>query len=119
MSLQEDLARFRKQQEKCQSTLSSIASSKQTSNRTPTQPKTNPNVQKSTPTSSMGARPPAVKFSNDTERLQIINSIRKAPAGAQIKRVIDLLLEVRRYALVYLSAWLFILCNLRNWSYVA
>uniref|UniRef100_A0A803MHI7 TFIIE beta domain-containing protein n=1 Tax=Chenopodium quinoa TaxID=63459 RepID=A0A803MHI7_CHEQI len=32
------------------------------------------------------------------ERLQIINSIRKAPAGAQIKRVIDLLLE-RREAL--------------------
>ncbi|KAL9350008.1 hypothetical protein Peur_057263 [Populus x canadensis] len=37
---------------------------------------------------------PAVRFSNDTERLQHINSIRKAPAGAQIKRVIDLLLEV-------------------------
>ncbi|KAJ4829927.1 hypothetical protein Tsubulata_012121 [Turnera subulata] len=38
---------------------------------------------------------PAVKFSNDTERLQHINSIRKAP-GAQIKRVIDLLLETRQ-----------------------
>jgi len=34
------------------------------------------------------------QISNDTERLQHINRIRKAPAGAQIKRVIDLLLEV-------------------------
>ncbi|KAJ6933568.1 hypothetical protein NC651_008842 [Populus alba x Populus x berolinensis] len=32
---------------------------------------------------------PAVRFSNDTERLQHINSIRKALAGAQIKRVIS------------------------------
>ncbi|KAL2898701.1 General transcription factor IIE subunit 2 [Bienertia sinuspersici] len=101
MSLQENLERFRKQQEKCQSTLSSIASSKQATAKTSTPPKKNSNAQKSTPTStsaSVNARPPAVKFSNDTERLQIVNSIRKAPAGAQIKRVIDLLLE-RREAL--------------------
>ncbi|XP_021773751.1 general transcription factor IIE subunit 2-like [Chenopodium quinoa] len=100
MSLQENLARFRKQQEKCQSTLSSIASEKQASTKSSNPPKHNSNVQKSTlPTASpsINARPP-VKFSNDTERLQIINSIRKAPAGAQIKRVIDLLLE-RREAL--------------------
>ena len=38
---------------------------------------------------------PAVKFSNDAERFQIINSIRRAPGRAQIKRVIDLLLERR------------------------
>ena len=38
---------------------------------------------------------PAVKFSNETERFQIINSIRRAPVRAQIKRVIDLLLERR------------------------
>ncbi|KAG5040688.1 hypothetical protein JHK85_013164 [Glycine max] len=36
---------------------------------------------------------PTVKFSNDTERLQHINSICKALVGAQMKRVIDLLLE--------------------------
>ncbi|KAK4570876.1 hypothetical protein RGQ29_029652 [Quercus rubra] len=39
---------------------------------------------------------PAVKFSNDTERLQHINSIRKAPVGAQMKCVINLLLETRQ-----------------------
>uniref|UniRef100_A0A804PSR2 Uncharacterized protein n=1 Tax=Zea mays TaxID=4577 RepID=A0A804PSR2_MAIZE len=32
-----------------------------------------------------------IKFSNDTERLQHINSIRKSPVGAQIKLVIELL----------------------------
>ncbi|KAG7541617.1 Transcription factor TFIIE beta subunit DNA-binding domain [Arabidopsis thaliana x Arabidopsis arenosa] len=37
-------------------------------------------------------------YSDDTERLQIIDSIREAPVGAQIKRVIDLLIE-RRLAL--------------------
>ncbi|EPS67610.1 hypothetical protein M569_07158, partial [Genlisea aurea] len=37
-----------------------------------------------------------IKFSNDTERLQHINSVRKAPVGAQIKRVIDLLYETRQ-----------------------
>lgn len=38
--------------------------------------------------------PDGAKFSSDTERLQLINSIRKSPVGAQIKRVIDLLFEV-------------------------
>lgn len=74
MALQGKLDRFKKQQEKCQSNLASIAASK-TASATPTPPV-------------------AVKFSNDTERLQHINSIRKAPVGAQMKRVIDLLFEV-------------------------
>ncbi|KAI4347654.1 hypothetical protein L6164_008446 [Bauhinia variegata] len=84
MALQEQLDRFKRQQEKCQTTLTSIAASKATS-------------QKSTPASA-NARAPAsaVKFSNDTERLQHINSIRKAPVGAQMKRVIDLLYEKRQ-----------------------
>ncbi|GLU17347.1 hypothetical protein SLE2022_337180 [Rubroshorea leprosula] len=90
MALQESLDKFKKQQERCQSTLTSIAaktgSSKPTSSQRPA------------PSSAPNGRPPtpAVKFSNDTERLQHINSIRKAPAGAQIKRVIDLLLETRQ-----------------------
>ena len=87
MALQEKLEKFKKQQEKCQSTLTSIAASNKST------------IQKSTPVAaalSTNARTPApaIKFSNDTERLQHINSIRKAPVGAQIKRVIDLLLEV-------------------------
>lgn len=96
-SLQESLEKFKKQQEKCQSTLSSIAakagSSKSTSSASPTP---------STLTSSNAKSPaPPVKFSNDTERLQHINSIRKAPVGAQIKRVIQLLLEVNYFPLRY------------------
>ena len=86
MALQESLAKFKKQQEKCQTTLTSIAAKAGSSK--PTVP------QKFTP--AVPTKPtPAVKFSNDTERLQHINSIRKAPVGAQIKRVIDLLLEVK------------------------
>ncbi|XVF52856.1 hypothetical protein PTKIN_Ptkin05aG0052200 [Pterospermum kingtungense] len=73
MALQEKLDSFKKQQEKCQSMLSKSASSRAT------------------------ARTPApLKFSSDTERLQHINSIRKAPVGAQMKRVIDLLFQTRQ-----------------------
>lgn len=90
MALQEQLDRFKKQQEKCQSTLTSIAKSR------PSKSSLTQKTVAVAPAPSTSARTPApaVKFSNDTERLQHINSIRKAPAGAQIKRVIDLLLEV-------------------------
>lgn len=87
MALQEQLDRFKKQQQKCQSTLTSIAASKAAASKKPT-----PIV--ASPFSNGKSPAPAVKFSNDTERLQHINSIRKAPVGAQMKRVIDLLLEV-------------------------
>ncbi|KAJ9703379.1 hypothetical protein PVL29_004955 [Vitis rotundifolia] len=86
MALQESLAKFKKQQEKCQSTLTSIAAKASK----PTVP------QNFTPAAPTKPPTPAVKFSNDTERLQHINSTRKAPVGAQIKRVIDLLLETRQ-----------------------
>ncbi|GAB2291242.1 hypothetical protein Dimus_025498 [Dionaea muscipula] len=83
MALQESLARFKKQQEKCQA-IASNAAAKHASSR-------------SAAAAPNASRPPVpqIKFSNDTERLQHINSIRKAPAGAQIKRVIDLLYETR------------------------
>lgn len=46
---------------------------------------------------SAPARPPQpIKFSNDTERLQHINSVRKSPIGAQIKLVIELLYKTRQ-----------------------
>ncbi|KAF8380287.1 hypothetical protein HHK36_027769 [Tetracentron sinense] len=89
MALQESLAKFKQQQEKCQSTLTSIASSR------PAQPHRTAHASTSS-LASARAPAPAVKFSNDTERLQHINSIRKSPVGAQIKRVIDLLLETRQ-----------------------
>lgn len=87
MALQEKLEKFKKQQESCQSMLTSIAASNKAR---PTQ-----KVTPAMPPAISKPPPPAVKFSNDTERLQHINSIRKSPAGAQIKRVIDLLLEVQ------------------------
>jgi transcription initiation factor TFIIE subunit beta len=86
MALQEKLDRFKKQQEKCQSTLTSIAASNKATSHKFTPVAAAPSVAR--------APAPAVKFSNDTERLQHINSIRKSPVGAQIKRVINLLLEV-------------------------
>ncbi|KAK8953334.1 hypothetical protein KSP40_PGU009634 [Platanthera guangdongensis] len=89
MSLQDSLNKFKQQQEKCQSTLTSISnrSSRASHSHKPAPPSTS-----SAP--SRGSVP--VKFSNDTERLQHINAIRKSPVGAQIKRVIDLLLETRQ-----------------------
>ncbi|KAK9276376.1 hypothetical protein L1049_005909 [Liquidambar formosana] len=91
-SLQESLDKFKKQQEKCQSTLTSIAA-KAGSSKAGAQKSTAVNA----PPQAISRPPaPAVKFSNDTERLQHINSIRKSPVGAQIKRVIDLLLETRQ-----------------------
>ena len=86
MALQEKLDRFKKQQEKCQSTLTSIAASNKATTHKSMPVPAAPSVTR--------APAPVVKFSNDTERLQHINSIRKAPVGAQMKRVINLLLEV-------------------------
>ncbi|XP_057968385.1 uncharacterized protein LOC131157936 [Malania oleifera] len=93
MALQESLNKFKKQQEKCQSTLTSIAGKAGSSKVAPAQKTGLAGASSSTQTKVPA---PAVKFSNDTERLQHINSIRKAPVGAQIKRVIDLLLETRQ-----------------------
>ncbi|PSS11425.1 GTPase [Actinidia chinensis var. chinensis] len=93
-SLHESLTKFKKQQEKCQTTLTSIAAKVASSRATTNQKATTASAPSSTNTKSPA---PAVKFSNDTERLQHINSIRKAPVGAQIKRIIDLLLEARQF----------------------
>ncbi|KAF8051365.1 hypothetical protein N665_1739s0005 [Sinapis alba] len=82
MSLKEQLDNFKKQQVKCQSTLSNIASSSR----------------KPMPAAAISHNKPSapVKFSSDTERLQLINNVRKSPVGAQIKRVITLLFETRQ-----------------------
>lgn len=93
MALRDQLDKFKKQQEKCQSTLSSIAAA---SKPRPSQKATFVPPANVRPVAPAKPPAPAVKFSNDTERLQHINSIRKAPVGAQIKRVIDLLLETRQ-----------------------
>ncbi|XP_010274001.1 PREDICTED: transcription initiation factor IIE subunit beta-like [Nelumbo nucifera] len=89
MALQASLAKFKQQQEKCQSTLTNVA-------RAGTPKPTQKVTIASTPSASARAPVAPVRFSNDTERLQHIYSIRKSPVGAQIKRVIDLLLETRQ-----------------------
>lgn len=91
MALQEQLNKFQKQQEKCQTTLSSIAESRPSNSKTIPQ---KPISVAASPLNNPRTPGPQVKFSNDTERLQHINSIRKAPVGAQIKKVIGLLYEV-------------------------
>ncbi|KAK1287592.1 hypothetical protein QJS10_CPB19g01853 [Acorus calamus] len=89
MSLQDSLNKFKQQQEKCQSTLASIAPRGGSHKAAPSQ-----KIPPAMPAASSKPHAP-VKFSSDTERLQNINAIRKSPVGAQIKRVIDLLLETR------------------------
>ncbi|KAF3323430.1 transcription initiation factor IIE subunit beta [Carex littledalei] len=96
-SLQESLSRFKQQQEKCQSTLKSIsratASSSNTKAPQQQQPQKKPHTAAS---SSVTAKPVTpIKFSNDTERLQHINTIRKSSHGRRMKLVIDLLFETR------------------------
>ncbi|EOA19136.1 hypothetical protein CARUB_v10007807mg [Capsella rubella] len=84
MALKEQLDKFNKQQEKCQTMFSSIASS-----RVPSRPSV---------AESIIQKPDAAprKFSDNTKQLQNINSIRKAPVGAQMKLVIDLLFKTRQ-----------------------
>jgi transcription initiation factor TFIIE subunit beta len=85
MELKDSLSKFKQQQERCQSSLASIAASASKPKHR-AQPVNAP---------SAPARPSQpIKFSNDTERLQHINSIRKSPVGAQIKLVIELLYKV-------------------------
>lgn len=92
MSLQESLNKFKQQQEKCQTTLSTFA--------TRAAPASRPS-HKHKPTATANQPPPKppapqVKFSNDTQRLQHINQIKNSPVGAQIKLVIDLLYQTRQ-----------------------
>lgn len=88
MDLKDSLSRFKQQQERCQSSLASIAANQALTSKPKhrAQPINAPSVP---------ARPSQpIKFSNDTERLQHINSIRKSPVGAQMKLVIELLYKV-------------------------
>ena len=80
MALSQKLAQFIQQQEKLQSSLATIASSRPT--LTPLPPLSHvPLAERSS-------------FTNDTEKLQQIATIQKSLVGAQIKRVLGLLLEV-------------------------
>ncbi|KAF0912819.1 hypothetical protein E2562_019409 [Oryza meyeriana var. granulata] len=91
MALNERLDKFRLQQERCQTTLSSIAANQASTRRSNIGPWVQTINGPSTP-----AKPPQCKFSDDTDRLQRINSVRKSPAAAQIKLVIELLYKTRQ-----------------------
>ncbi|XP_014752429.1 transcription initiation factor IIE subunit beta [Brachypodium distachyon] len=83
MALNESLNRFKQQQERC---LSSMAASQ----ARPQQ------LSKPAVTNAPSANKPPVRlFSEDTERLQRMNSVSKSPVGAQIKLVVDLLYKKR------------------------
>ncbi|XP_044952138.1 uncharacterized protein LOC123402301 [Hordeum vulgare subsp. vulgare] len=90
MDLKDSLSRFKQQQERCQSSLASIAASQAST----TKPKHRAQPINAQSAPARPAQP--IKFSNDTERLQHINSIRKSPIGAQIKLVIELLYKTRQ-----------------------
>jgi hypothetical protein len=92
MALAQKLAQFNKQQEKLQASLAKTAPRPQpaakagpSSRKPPTPPP---------PTTQVVPFAQRYSFTNDTEKLQQIATIRKSPVGAQIKRVLDLLLEV-------------------------
>lgn len=89
-NLKESLNKFKQQQAKCQTVL------KNTKQQRPNNGPSNPTKY------SAPAKPQAaIKFSYDTERLQQVSTIRKSPVGAQIKRVIDLLLEVCKFLALF------------------
>ncbi|KAH8946540.1 hypothetical protein BDL97_12G100700 [Sphagnum fallax] len=94
MALAQKLAQFNKQQEKLQASLAKTAPRPQpaakagpSSRKPPTPPP---------PTTQLVPFAQRFSFTNDTEKLQQIATIRKSPVGAQIKRVLDLLLETRQ-----------------------
>ncbi|KAF6163448.1 hypothetical protein GIB67_029297 [Kingdonia uniflora] len=88
MGLKAQLVKFNQQQERCQTTLTSISRAGQ-SKANKSQKLTHASIH----SSGASVPSPAVKFSSDTERLLKINLIQKSPVGAQIKRVIDVLFK--------------------------
>lgn len=94
MALRQKLAQFTKQQEKLQASLATLPTrpapkdtSAPASRKAPVPPP------RSQPLVPLAQR---FSFTNDTEKLQQIATIQKSPVGAQIKRVLDLLLETRQ-----------------------
>ncbi|KAG8073675.1 hypothetical protein GUJ93_ZPchr0006g44220 [Zizania palustris] len=87
MALNERLTKFKQQQERLQTALSSIAASQASTPKSKSAPCVPPINSQFTPENP----PQQIKFSEDTQRLQLINSVRKSPVGAQIKLVIELL----------------------------
>lgn len=94
MALAQKLAQFTKQQEKLQASLATLPARPPKATPSSTASRKAPSL----PPRSQPLVPLAQRFSftNDTEKLQQIAIIQKSPVGAQIKRVLDLLLETRQ-----------------------
>jgi hypothetical protein len=74
----------------CQASLSSIAAA-----RAPSSAPTKPQQYAPRPATARPSAPaPAVRFSDDTARLQKMHAVRNSAVGLQIKAVIDLLYRV-------------------------
>ncbi|KAJ7554147.1 hypothetical protein O6H91_06G128500 [Diphasiastrum complanatum] len=98
-ALQQKLERFNKQQEKLQATLAKTAvrpAPPPQSNKKQQQSKAPPAAGQQGPLTPQVPLAQRFSFANDKEKLQQIATIRRAPVGAQIKRVLDLLLETRQ-----------------------
>ncbi|KAK1661099.1 hypothetical protein QYE76_049258 [Lolium multiflorum] len=94
MDLNERLNRFKLQQERCQASLSSIAAA-----RAPSSAPTKPQQYAARPATARPSAPapaPAVRFSDDTARLQKMHAVRNSAVGLQIKAVIELLYRTRK-----------------------
>ncbi|KAM0878146.1 hypothetical protein ACQ4PT_035056 [Festuca glaucescens] len=86
------LNRFKLQQERCQASLSSIAAA-----RAPSSAPTKPQQYAPRPATARPSAPaPAVRFSDDTARLQKMHAVRNSAVGLQIKAVIELLYRTRK-----------------------
>ncbi|TVU48220.1 hypothetical protein EJB05_07849 [Eragrostis curvula] len=81
MALNEQLNKFKQQQARYQTTLSSIAASQASFSKLKLTPGFQP---KNAPLAPAKPLQPS-KFSNDTQRLRHINSVRKSPTGSQLK----------------------------------
>lgn len=98
MALSQKLAQFTKQQEKLQASMAKISAARPApqaaapTNKAATASRKAPPA----PPTQNSSVPFAQRFSFTTEKekLQQIATIQRAPVGAQIKRVLDLLLEV-------------------------
>ena len=99
MDLSKKLDKIKQQHVNFQNTLTKVEVSRSTLKNTTTSNSSSAKKPQAPAPSSAKQPQPQLKFSNDTERLQHINSIRKSAVGAQIKRVIDLLFEVARVSL--------------------
>jgi transcription initiation factor TFIIE subunit beta len=98
MALSQKLAQFNKQQEKLQASLAKLNPPRPTA--APAPAKGAPAASRKAPAApaSQNSVPFSQRFSfaTEKEKLQQIATIQRAPVGAQIKRVLDLLLEVGR-----------------------